>query len=62
VAARVLREDRVLDEAHATAGDIRRLCDLFGITVHTAARFTGTVDHPAFAQLRTPSAPRIPGH
>ncbi|TVZ03756.1 hypothetical protein EAS64_14920 [Trebonia kvetii] len=26
-------EDRILHEASATGGDIRRLCDLFGLTV-----------------------------
>ncbi|MET8779082.1 hypothetical protein ABZV58_29110 [Nocardia sp. NPDC004654] len=37
--AQDLREDRLLDEAHATSGDVRRLCDLFGITVGAAQRY-----------------------
>ncbi len=34
-----VREDRILDEALATGGDIRRLCDLFGLTVGGAERY-----------------------
>jgi hypothetical protein len=44
-----LREDRILDEAHAQPGDARRLCDLFGMTVHTAERFVVAVEHPDLA-------------
>ncbi|MFF4620487.1 hypothetical protein [Nonomuraea jabiensis] len=36
--AQTLVEDRVLDEATAT-GDVRRICDLFDITVETALRY-----------------------
>jgi hypothetical protein len=46
---RALREDRILDEAHARPGDARRLCDLFDMTVHTAERFTVAVEHPDLA-------------
>ncbi len=46
VPARGLREDRILDEAHATGGDVRRLVDLFGLGVNAASRYTATVDHP----------------
>lgn len=45
VTASALRDDRMLDEAHATGGDVRRLVDLFGVTVKTASRYTRTVDH-----------------
>ncbi|MFI6802723.1 hypothetical protein [Streptosporangium canum] len=31
--AQELREDRILDEARASAGDVRRVCDMFGLTV-----------------------------
>jgi hypothetical protein len=44
--AQALREDRILQEALATGGDIRRLCDLFGLTVGGAERYTDTVDYP----------------
>ncbi|HET6949412.1 MAG TPA: hypothetical protein VFI47_03495 [Acidimicrobiales bacterium] len=38
-----LREDRILQEIHATGGDIRRLCDLFGLSVEAAQRYSITV-------------------
>lgn len=41
-----VREDRILDEAHATHGDIRRLADLFGLSIKAGSRYTATVDHP----------------
>jgi hypothetical protein len=49
--AQAIREDRILHEAHATGGDVRRLCDLFGLSVDGALRYTATVDHPAIANL-----------
>ena len=43
--------DRILDEAIATRGDVRRLADLFAITVKTAERYTRVLDsvdpHPS---------------
>jgi hypothetical protein len=39
-----LREDRILQEIHATGGDVRRICDLFGINVETALRYARTLD------------------
>jgi len=44
-----LRQDRILNEAIATGGDTRRLCDLFGLSIGTASRYTqGLGDpHPA---------------
>jgi hypothetical protein len=41
-----IREDRILYEAHASGGDPRRLCDLFGLSVSAAERYTATLDHP----------------
>jgi hypothetical protein len=46
VPVRALREDRILNEAHATQGDVRRLVDLFGLSANAASRYTRTVDHP----------------
>jgi integrase len=43
-----IREDRILHEAHASGGDLRRLCDLFGLSVSAAERYTSTLDHPDF--------------
>lgn len=34
-----LREDRILAEAHASGGDVRLLCDLFGMSVEGASRY-----------------------
>ncbi|MBS1888782.1 MAG: hypothetical protein JSU06_16485 [Actinobacteria bacterium] len=39
-----LREDRILAEIHATGGDVRRICDLFGMSVSAAMRYAGTLD------------------
>ncbi|WP_239341611.1 hypothetical protein [Frankia sp. CiP3] len=54
LSAQAIREDRILHEAHATRGDVRRLCDLFGLSVAGAQRYTATVDHPAIAHLDKP--------
>jgi hypothetical protein len=35
----VMREDRILHEALATGGDVRRICDLFGLSVEGALRY-----------------------
>ncbi|MFY4722206.1 hypothetical protein [Streptomyces sp. LaBMicrA B280] len=43
---RALRNDRLLHEAQATGGDVKRLGDLFGISPRTAYRFTRTLGHP----------------
>ncbi|MEU8278383.1 hypothetical protein ACFYOK_35515 [Microbispora bryophytorum] len=40
---RQIREDRILHEAHATGGDTRRLCDLFGLSIKGAERYTALV-------------------
>ncbi len=44
-----LREDRILQEIHATDGDIRRICDLFGLSIAAALRYAATVEHPDLA-------------
>jgi hypothetical protein len=51
-----IREDRILNEAHASGGDMRRLTDLFGLSVNAATRYTKTVDHPDLVEnARSPS-------
>jgi hypothetical protein len=45
-----IREDRILHEAHATGGDVRRICDFFGMSVQAASRYARTVDHPDLIQ------------
>jgi len=51
-----IRQDRILDEAHATGGDIRALCDLFGLSVAGAYRYT-TIDH--IVEPPSPQDPRV---
>ncbi len=41
-----LREDRILHEVHATGGDVRRICDLFGLSIKAAMRYTAVLEHP----------------
>lgn len=52
-----LREDRILQEIHATGGDVRRICDLFGISIEAALRYRSTLEHPDLATRRA----RVPG-
>jgi hypothetical protein len=47
-----LREDRILQEIHATGGDVRRICDLFGLTVGTSLRYANTLEHPDLTKSR----------
>jgi hypothetical protein len=49
-----IREDRILNEAQASGGDIRLICDLPGLSVTAAERYTATVSHPELiAKSRT---------
>ncbi|MBP2371982.1 hypothetical protein [Pseudonocardia parietis] len=41
VDSRSLREDRILHEVFATGGDVRRVCELFGLSVSAAMRYIG---------------------
>ncbi|MBV9161963.1 MAG: hypothetical protein JO281_10535 [Pseudonocardiales bacterium] len=45
ISAQAIREDRILHEA-ITTKDIRRMCDLFGLTVGGAQRYTHTMGQP----------------
>lgn len=45
--AQALRIDRILYEVEQTGGDIRRICDLFGIGIETALRYSSTMREPA---------------
>jgi integrase len=51
-----LREDRILNETHATGGDARRLTDLFGLSIQATSRYTATIDHPDLLAIQ-PSRP-----
>lgn len=52
-----VRQDRILHEAHATGGDTRRLCDLFGLSINAASRYTATVNHPDLRKVAGESTP-----
>jgi hypothetical protein len=41
-----IREDRILRELHATGGDVRRVCDLFGLSSAGAGRYASALNHP----------------
>ena len=41
-----VREDRILHEAQASSGDLRRVMDMFGLSVKGASRYTDTLGHP----------------
>lgn len=41
-----LRSDRILQEAIWSGGDIRRLCDLFGISIQQAIRYNDAITEP----------------
>lgn len=47
--AQALREDRILAEIHAGGGDVRRICDLFGVTIGAVLRYDTTVAHADLA-------------
>jgi hypothetical protein len=48
-AAHDIRTDRILDEVRATGGDVRRICDLFGLSPSGAMRYVATLEHPDLA-------------
>jgi hypothetical protein len=39
------REDRILHELHATGGDLRRICDMFGLSIAGASRYSAVLAH-----------------
>lgn len=53
LSAAALREDRILNETHATAGDVRRLADLFGLSINASIRYATTLDHPDLIHTET---------
>lgn len=66
LSAQAIGEDRILHEAVATGGDVRRLADLFGLTVGGAEWYVDTDDEPTSepygwrgSQARSRRAPRI---
>ncbi|WP_256077022.1 hypothetical protein [Streptomyces sp. BpilaLS-43] len=49
VKPQALREDRILQEIHSTGGDVRRIYDLFGLSITAALRYANTIEHPDLA-------------
>jgi hypothetical protein len=45
ISAEHIRLDRIYQETEATSGDIRALCDLFGMSIANAARWATTTNH-----------------
>jgi hypothetical protein len=45
MAPNIIRRDRILDEAHATSGDIKQLVSLFGLSVAGAMPYINAVSH-----------------
>jgi hypothetical protein len=46
MSGQLIRQDRILDEAHATSGDLRMICELFGLSTAGAMRYIATVNSP----------------
>lgn len=44
MSGQAIRMDRILDEAHTTGGDLRALCDLFGLSISGAQRYALSVN------------------
>lgn len=47
--AQTVRADRILNGVRATAGDVWRVCDLFGLSIDAALRYTDTLDDSTMA-------------
>jgi hypothetical protein len=54
---RIIGEYRILQEIHATGGDVRHVCDLFGLTVAVAMRYAATLDHSAIKDIDSTHGP-----
>lgn len=58
MSANTLRQDRILAEVHA-GGDLRQICDFFGVTIATAEHYASTISHPELDDFATgPSGSR----
>ncbi|MFD5272119.1 hypothetical protein [Streptomyces sp. NPDC058335] len=43
----LLRGDRIVDEAQAAGGDVRLICELFGLSIQAATRYTAAGNFPS---------------
>jgi site-specific recombinase XerD len=58
MSANTLRQDRILAEVHA-GGDLRQICDFFGVTIATAEHYASTLNHLELDEFTTgPSGSR----
>jgi hypothetical protein len=57
MSGQAIRLDRIFDEAQATGGDIRALCDLFGLSIGGAYRYTSVLDHIDYPERTGPREP-----
>ncbi|ABL79313.1 hypothetical protein Noca_4727 (plasmid) [Nocardioides sp. JS614] len=55
MSANALRQDRILAEVHA-GGDLRQICDFFGVTIATAEHYASTINHPELDDFTTAPA------
>jgi hypothetical protein len=64
MSGQLIRQDRIFDEVQATGGDMRALCDLFGLSIAGAYRYTVTLDRIEFPGRAGPGAVRdaLDGH
>lgn len=46
ITAQEIREDRILHELVASGGDLRRICDMFGLSIAGAKRYTAALGYP----------------
>lgn len=49
----LLRDDRILDEVQAAGGDARVICELFGLSIQAASRYTAARLDPDLAPHST---------
>lgn len=61
LSAQAVREDRILHEAMVTGGDVRRLCDLFGLSVKGAERYAHVLDPPTALDTSTRTSTKTSG-
>ena len=57
MSGQLIRLDRIFDEAQATGGDLRALCDLFGLSIARAYRYTAVLDRVDFPERADPREP-----
>lgn len=53
-----LRAARIVDEVLATGGDLRRVCDFFGVTMTTAEHYAQLLDNPDLTETLLPDSSR----